>query len=193
VEFDQIYHEHLSYLNLKAMSALLESTPLRIQHTLRFPIHGGTIVVFIRRKDWPGDPNASVDSSLKDESISLDTWSRFDGRAKDAISDLIAVVDTYNLAGKKVTGFGASAKSTVWISACGFNRSDLAYICDSTSWKQEKLSPGTDIPIVPESELAGADVAICFAWNFMREIREKNSGWIARGGKFINPHTALLA
>jgi novobiocin biosynthesis protein NovU/D-mycarose 3-C-methyltransferase len=190
VEFDQIYHEHLSYLSVRAMAALLETTPLRMQHVMRFPIHGGAIVVFIRRKDWLGDPNASVDSALKDEAISLDTCSRFSGRAKDAMADLQTVVRAHNLAGRKVVGFGASAKSTVWISVCGFNQSDLAYICDSTSWKQGKLSPGTDIPIVPESELASADVAVCFAWNFMLEIEKKNARWVERGGQFINPLTA---
>lgn len=189
-EWDQVYHEHLSYLSLRAMAALLDGTSLRMQHVMRFSIHGGAIVVFLRRRDWNGDPDSSVASSLNAEIITPDVWANFSARASDQIDRLRELVRGHNRSGKKVVGYGASAKSTVCISACGFTKKDIAYICDSTPWKQGRLSPGTDIPIVPESEFTNetADVAICFAWNFMPEIKEKNAAWISRGGKFIDPH-----
>lgn len=88
-----------------------------------------------------------------------------------------------------VCGFGASAKSTVWMNACGFDRSYIRFITDSTPWKQWTFSPGTDIPIVDEGALIRdrPDYAIIFAWNYAKEIVEKNQEYLNLGGKFIIP------
>lgn len=189
-EWDQIYHEHTSYLSIRAMDALLEETNFRIQKVIRFPVHGGSIVIFLRWKYHECPPDASVAEFLKSERITLRTWELFEAKALWRMDKLKYELMALIREGKRVVGYGASAKSTVWISACGFTRKQITFIVDNTPHKQGKCSPGTDIPIVPESELtnAKADVAICFAWNFMREIEEKNMEWVKGGGRFINPH-----
>jgi len=144
----------------------------------------------LRRNDNGRLVDPSVNDFLARESITLESWKNFADSACDRISNLKIEVNVH-CADKKVIGYGASAKSTVWINACGFTRDDIAFIVDSTPQKQGKFSPGTDIPIVPESELTNvtADMAICFAWNFMDEIIKKNKAWIDGGGTFINPHS----
>lgn len=189
-EFDQFYHEHLSYLSIKAMTALLESTPFRIQKVMRFPIHGGAIAVFIRRRDCELEADQSVQEFLNNENITVEDWRAFSRTSNTRMEWLAQNVNTWRQQGKKVAGYGASAKSTVWISACGFMRKEIAFIVDNTPHKQGKFSPGTDIPILPESAMtdASADMAICFAWNFMDFIVAKNKAWVDGGGQFINPH-----
>ena len=42
-QFDQVYHEHLSFLSVRALSALLQGTALKIHRIKQYGIHGGAI------------------------------------------------------------------------------------------------------------------------------------------------------
>ena len=70
---------------------------------------------------------------------------------------------------------------------CGIDKELIQYITDTTPEKQNKLSPGVHIPIVSPEE--GFDDSVDFAflgaWNFIKEISEKESDYIQNGGKFI--------
>jgi hypothetical protein len=183
VEFDTIYHEHLSYLNIGAMVKLLENTPFEIVAVKNFEIHGGSIVLLIKRRGF--EPKVFLDCS--DEQVGEVEWDRF---AKESMLRIKAMqTAVWDRRGKVVVGFGASAKSTVWINACCFGRGDIRWICDSTPQKWYKFSPGSDIPIVDEGMLLRErpDFAVCFAWNFRKEIIAKNKRWMELGGKFIFP------
>lgn len=190
VEFDQMYHEHLSYLSIKAMAALLERTPFRMQKVMRFPIHGGAIAIFIRRRDHDAEPDVSVQEFIDAENINRETWADFTVAANQRLIALKKEVSDLVTVGKKVCGYGASAKSTVWISACGFTSKEIAFVVDNTPQKQGKFSPGTNVPVLPESSLTNdsADVAIVFAWNWMATVIGKNKAFTDGGGQFINPH-----
>lgn len=191
VQFDTIYHEHLSYLNVKAMVALLESTVFKLDHIQHFPIHCGAIVLYLRRRDYNGSADDSVAWYLDQENKGLneDAWKKFDWDAKLNIMALKNKVTGLKADGKMVCGIGASAKSTVWVNACGFTRKQISFIADSTPQKQNKYSPGTDIPIVDEGAMIRdyPDYAVVFCWNFLSEVMAKNKTWMDRGGKFIVP------
>lgn len=184
IQLDTIYHEHLSYVSLKAVRALLESTPFHIHGARRFPVHGGALVLMLRRNDC-----AKYPLPLPRENIAESHWEDFRNYANTSIRALRFKV--HELVGRKTTvcGYGASAKSTVWISACGFTRNDIQFICDCTPHKQGRLSPGTDIPIVPESELMEKmpDHAVLWSWNYREEIIKKHKKYLLAGGKFIVP------
>jgi novobiocin biosynthesis protein NovU/D-mycarose 3-C-methyltransferase len=199
VEFDQVYHEHLTYVSLKAMEALLDGTPFRMQKVMRFPIHGGSIVIFLRRRDHPVEVDPSVQEFLSAENITVEKWAWFSAQAhtaigylKNKVSDLVGARASKRT-GVTISGFGASAKSTVWISACGFTHREIKFICDCTPNKQGKFSPGTEIPIFPESDLMKQkpDYAIIFAWNYRDEIISKNQAYLDAGGHFIIPGRKL--
>jgi SAM-dependent methyltransferase len=190
-QFDTIYHEHLSYLNIKAVEALLDKTLLRLDHIQHFKIHGGAIALYLRFRDYKTLRDDSVEFYLTHEkdNLTLKSWSVFEGKAKSNIAQLKNNVDTMTRSGKTVCGFGASAKSTVWVNACGFTRQQLKFICDSTPQKQWRFSPGSDIPITDEGALLRElpDYAVLFAWNYASEAVAKNHLWLEQGGKFIVP------
>lgn len=188
-EFDTIYHEHTSYLTIKAMEALLADAPFKLHRVLRFPIHGGAIVLLLRRKDWPGERHHSVDQLLASEDITLADWTEFERRSRANIDSLRCFVRDANDCGKRVAALGASAKSTVWVNACGFTRKEIKFIADATPQKQWKLSPGSDIPIVDEGAILRdlPDYLIVFAWNFLEEITAKNQRYLELGGKLVVP------
>lgn len=190
VEFDQVYHEHLSYVTVKSVEHLLQGTVFHLHKVLKFEVHGGAIALMLRRNDCSKYPDFSVAEYIAGEHIIPEVWWKFDQAVRRRIDRVRKEVRHLAGRGKKVCGFGASAKSTVWLQACEFTQSDINFICDSTSWKQGKCSPGTAIPIVGESELKNstADYAINFAWQYEAEIKKKLQGWIEGGGQLINPH-----
>jgi SAM-dependent methyltransferase len=188
--FDQVYHEHLSYLNVRAIQYLLDGSAMRLQKILRFPIHGGVIVLLLRRRDSAVQIDQSVRETVEAEKCGLDEWAKFDLRARDQICSLKNYVhELVNFSGKKICGYGASAKSTVWINACGFTKKEIQYVTDSTFWKVYRTVPGTDIPIVQEGThiFDCADYAILFAWNYAAEVIAREKQFIDLGGKFIIP------
>lgn len=192
-EFDTIYHEHLSYLNIGAMQELLAPSPFRLQKILRFSIHGGAILILLRHNEHPSPIDPSVADFLARENLGENDWSAFSKRAKTNIVELENWVRKTRKEGKSVVGFGASAKSTVWVNACHFTRKDLAWISDTTPQKWYKTSPGSDIPIVDEGAILRElpDYAVCFAWNFRDFILRNNEQARNKGVKFVFPVPAL--
>lgn len=188
-QFDTCYHEHLSYVSINSMVELLKDTGLYLHKVVRFPIHGGAIAMMLRRRDSERSPHWTVREMIDSEMISQFTWDKFEKDARRKIHDLREAVRHLSLSGKTVCGFGASAKSTVMVQACGFDRSQIGFICDSTPNKQGRLSPNTDIPIVCEAELLVKmpDYAVIFCWNFAAEVVSRNQEYLNRGGHFIIP------
>lgn len=192
-EFDTIYHEHLSYLGIKPMQALLKDSPFRLQRIVQFSIHGGALLLILRRRDSYEAANPEVARFEDAENITVDSWKAFQSKANENIQALKSFVSWANMEKKRVVGYGASAKSTVWVNACNFTRKNLEFITDTTPQKLFKLSPGTDIPIVDEGAILRElpDYAICFAWNFRTEILSKNERARSKGVKFVFPIPAL--
>ncbi len=188
-EFDTVYHEHLSYLTLKSVVALLRGSGLHIHNVTEYEIHGGTIIIWIRNDDHMGIPEVGVQPMIDSENITIESWKEFGVKSKINIEFLSGKVANLAAEGKTVCGFGASAKSTVWVNACGFNRKQIRFITDTTPWKQWTLSPGSDIPIVDEGALTRElpDYAILFAWNYAKEIIANNQAYLDSGGQFIIP------
>lgn len=189
-EWDTIYHEHLSYLSFLSMDWLLRETGFHLHRIIRYKIHGGAVLLMLRRNDSGIPPHPSVQHELANENVGLERWKAMNHKAKTEIGDLLDLVMKLSKNGYSVVGYGASAKSTVIINACGFNRKHIQFVTDTTPQKLYKFVPGTDIPIVPEGTLIAErpDYAIMFAWNYEREVREKNVLYTQGGGRWIVPH-----
>lgn len=183
VEFDTIYHEHTSYLPIRAIIELLNPTPFRLHRVVRMAIHGGAIGLLIRRK-VPLSIDRGIVEMLEDEGDMRLRWAEFRANAQRLMRGLENAV--YSNDGI-ICGFGASAKSTVWLNACGFDSNDIEFMCDCTPQKIGRLSPGTDIMVRYEDALSEANAAVLFVWNFRSEILHRFESWRQAGGKFIIP------
>lgn len=186
-EFDTVYHEHLSYLSIQSIHALLKDSKLQLHRIIRYPIHGGAVLLMLRCKDSGIEPHKSVNDFK--ENITLEDWKAFAVEARAQIDRLSATVRSLTAQGKRVAGLGASAKSTVWINACGFTRNDIAFIADNTPQKHWTCSPGTEIPITDEGAILRElpDYVVMWCWNFRIEVLEKFSLARSKGVKFIIP------
>lgn len=189
LSFDQIYHEHLSYMSVEAMAALLQGTTFHLHRIIHYPIHGGAIVLMLRRNESKEPPHRSVSDYLDSEHITKEAWDDFGKKSKELITKLWVEVCHQRALGKIVVGYGASAKSTVWINACGFTRNHIKFITDTTPAKQLCFSPSSDIPIVDPGALLRElpDYTVLFAWNYREFVLEQEKLARSKGVKFIIP------
>jgi hypothetical protein len=193
-EFDTIYHEHTSFLNIQGMQHLLNNSGLRLHEILPFSIHGGAIGLLLRRQDSKEPITPSVQEFLDQEKCGSAHWLDFKDRAENQILSLKNFVkELVNYSGKRVCGFGASAKASVWIHACQFTRKEIYGVYDNTNGKQYRFMPGTDIPVLHHGAfyVDNPDYAVVFAWNFIDEILENHKKFTNGGGKFIVPVPAI--
>ena len=188
-EFDSIYHEHTSYFTLHAMKALLKDYPFHIHGVLRYGIHGGAVLVMLRHNDNAIIPHLSADEMLAEENVTESDWKQFATRAKEKIEKLKEMVGLMSKSSKIVSAFGASAKTSVLINACGFDTQEVKFVTDNSPLKPGCIVPGSSIPIIHEGEMLSQhpDYSICGAWNYRDEVLVKTSKWRERGGRFIFP------
>jgi novobiocin biosynthesis protein NovU/D-mycarose 3-C-methyltransferase len=189
VEWDQVYHEHLSYVTLTGLDAACEGTAFRIQDAVRVAYNGGSAVIILRKRSWPEKPTVAVRTMMNLEPRKTETWFDFENKARHAIATLKSEVSWRNLGGQLVAGYGAPAKCTNWVHACGFTSKDLPFVVDAAPMKQGKLVPGSDIPVVGRDEIERVKplAMVLFAWNFEEEILKKEAAYIGGGGVFIVP------
>ena len=188
VEFDQLYHEHLNFINLPALEVLLSTTPFHIHRVVHYAIHGGAVLVLLRHHKSRIEP--TVSEYVREDKVTLEDWRLFSLRAHNKIEEMHNAVWSRYMTGSVICGFGASAKASVWINACGFTESEIRYVTDNSPMKPGCLMPGTDIPVAPQSrlmEVGMPEYAVMFCWNFKTEVLEAQKSWRSLGGRFIIP------
>ena len=77
--------------------------------------------------------------------------------------------------GKKIIGYGSPAKATTALNFFGISK-EIEYIIEDNKLKHGKFLPGVKIPITSKSNVKQKpDYALVLAWNFIDEIKRKNS------------------
>lgn len=186
VEFDTIYHEHLSYLSLKAMDRMLSGSVFRLHKILFTQIHGGSVVIMLRRRDHNSKATESV-RLVESENITSEDWGKFQKQVESLCGDMKRLL---NQEGLTYGAYGASAKSSVWLNLLPQELvRKIKFIADANPLKHGRYTPGTEILIVPEAEIVKRrpDYLICFAWNFREDITAKCHDYLAAGGQLVFP------
>jgi novobiocin biosynthesis protein NovU/D-mycarose 3-C-methyltransferase len=192
-EYDTIYHEHLSYISVRAVEALVKDSPFMLSRVDHYPIHGGSILFHLRHRASKIRPHASVAQAIeKENEMHLSepaTWEAFAQRVAHIRSELPALLRKLKSQGKRIIGYGASAKGNTLLNTCGITTAELDYIIDNTPFKQNKIAPGSWIPVRPPEMLLTdqPDYALLLAWNFAPEIIKRETVFQKRGGRFIVP------
>lgn len=192
-EFDTIYHEHLSYVSLHGIQALLADSPFMLYRADRYPIHGGSVVFQMVRRNRGLAAHPSVAACLAEERElglhTVEAWQAFAARVKQICDGLHQLIADLKAQGARVIGYGASAKGNTLLQASRIGNQQLDYVIDNTPFKQNRLTPGTWIPVAPPERLLEdqPDYALLLAWNFADEIITREQEYQRRGGRFIVP------
>jgi novobiocin biosynthesis protein NovU/D-mycarose 3-C-methyltransferase len=138
-------------------------------------------------------PHASVAAALEKERqlrlIEPATWKNFAARVEHIRTELPALIRKLKSQGKRIIAYGASAKGNTLLNTCGLTNQELDYVIDNTPFKQNKIAPGSWVPVRPPETLLAdqPDYALVLAWNFAKEIIGRETEYQKRGGRFIVP------
>ena len=190
LEFDTIYHEHLSYFTVTSLVRLLEPHGLTVRHVERLPVHGGSLRVSVGHG---AEPAAAVEQLIAEEA----TWgvsdsarfAQFAGDVARLRAELNRFVTELTSSGAVVAAYGAAAKGVVLANTCDLGADLIRFVCDRNPHKQGKLLPGVRIPVVAPERLADdrPDFCVIFAWNVADEVAAQQAAYRAAGGRFITP------
>jgi len=139
-EFDTIYHEHLSFYNIRSMNELCKRAGLNIIEVLKHPIHGNSFIFVISKNQAR---NAYLELKMNEEKL----WDLYEPRlyrtyvdeCKDIIEEFAQEVMRHKAAGKVVIGYGAPAKGNTLLNAANIA---LDFIIDDNPLKQVLYARG---------------------------------------------------
>lgn len=189
-EFDTVYHEHYFYYSVIALTALFNRHGLYLNRIKHFPIHGGTIRMFIEKQDAR---EASVQDLFdKEEGLGADKlpyFISFSEKVNKLKADLLKMIAEIKAKGETIAAYGAAAKGATLVNFCGVTDAEIDFAVDCAKAKQGMLMPGSKIPILhPDALLEKKpDYCLMLAWNFADEILEQQQAYRDQGGKFIIP------
>ena len=189
-EFDTIYHEHLCYFSLTALDKLFRSHKLYINDVEQLTIHGGSLRLFIEKKDQPSD---TVKKMLEEETkAGVKTaahYEQFSTKVQKLKSDLLALLKDLKAQGKTIAVYGASAKGSTLMNYFGIDKELVDFVVDRSTIKQGLYTPGNHLAILPPEKLLEKkpDYVVLLTWNFVDEILEQQQAYRDIGGKFIVP------
>ena len=192
VEFDTIYHEHLSYLSVRSIAKVFEKYDMEVFDLEHFDIHGGSLIFFIGNKDVH-DISPKVEQYIFIEKQkrfdSIDTYYHFADKVSLVKKELLQLLNDLKSQGKTIVGYGAAAKGNTLLNYCGISTDLIDYIVDKSPHKQNLYTPGTHIPVLNTDKLLEElpDYTLLLAWNFADEILEQQKLYREKGGKFIIP------
>ena len=189
--YDQFYDEHVYVFSALAISEITKKFKLRLFDAEEVENHGGSIRYFICKEDAKYKKTQKLIKIIKNEKKNrLDkykTFLDFSKRVKKSKKDLIRLLNRLKKNNKKIISYGATYKSTTVFNYCNIGTKYLDYVTDTTLNKQGKFTPGKHIPIISPEKGFNSSVHYAFigAWNFKREILNKEKEFIKKGGKFI--------
>jgi methylation protein EvaC len=188
--YDQIYDEHVYVFSATSVANAFGRHGLELIDVMPQITHGGSMRYVLAPKGSHKVSPAVAAQLKKEEDLGLSTmaaYQRFKTNCETSKRELVALLEDVRAKGKRVTGYGATSKSTTVMNYCGIDGRHIEFISDTTPIKQGKLTPGSHIPVKPYDAFTSnyPDYAVLFAWNHGTEIREKEAAFRDAGGKWI--------
>jgi len=194
VEFDTIYHEHLSYFSLLAAVDVLSRRGLHVFDVEELPTHGGSLRIWAARAEsCPFPTSERVDALLgRERAAGLEedrAYEAFAGRVEHARASVRAFLDDARTKGSRVAAYGAAAKGNTLLNSCAVTTTDVAYVVDRNPHKQGHYLPGSHLPVLEPDHLRihRPDYVLILPWNLRDEIIEQMDDVRDWGGRFVIP------
>jgi 2-polyprenyl-3-methyl-5-hydroxy-6-metoxy-1,4-benzoquinol methylase len=174
-EFDTIYHEHISFFNVNSMRALAERSGLYLIDAVKTPIHGTSYIFVLAKKPKPQRVINLVAMEKMQGLYNDETYAAWAANTLRLVTELKGFVELYRSKGYVLAGYGAAAKGNTLLN---FSKIELDFIIDDNELKQNKFTPGMNIPVVSIDNLDKytSDSKVLFvplAWNYFNDIKRK--------------------
>tara|TARA_B100001057_G_scaffold122281_1_gene121126 strand:- start:298 stop:1476 length:1179 start_codon:yes stop_codon:yes gene_type:complete len=192
VSYDQFYNEHIYLFSAISVSNLIKKFNLEIFDIKNLETHGGSIRYYIKKVE---NKDIKISNKLKKQIQNekkfglhkLVTYEKFAKKVKLSKKNLLDILKKIKSKNKSIIGYGATAKAVTVLNYCNINKNLIKSFVDTTPEKINKYMPGKDIKIIKykKNSLLKIDYAFLGAWNFKKEIMEKEKKFIKKGGRFI--------
>jgi len=179
VSYDQIYDEHIYVFSVSSVSKIFERFNLYLVDAIPQKTHGGSMRYVVKRKN---DKSSQIKKIIEEEKIKkldqIESCLMFKNNCEISKKRIVDKINILKNQGKSICGYAATSKSTTILNYCQIGCDQIDYICDTTSEKIGKFSPGMHIPIKDMDYFRKnqTDCIYLFAWNHKLEIlnKEKN-------------------
>ena len=176
--FDNIYHEHVNYWCLLSLNYFFNKNNLEIFDAQIIDTHGGSIRTYVKKVE---NKNLKIKNNVKkilnyekkiglgNKNLFLKFQKKIDNRKKKFVTNLKRFKKKKLL----VVGYGAPAKASTLINFFKINKY-IKYIIDDNPLKNGRYVPNTNIKIIKNLREKKIDVILVLAWNYFKEIKNKN-------------------
>lgn len=189
IGYDNVCHEHLLYLTIADLDTLCLGTDLHVTEVEQRAINGGSVRIYIRRRDQFPRPSAETERQAERAWIDRTALQHFAWHVKDAQTQFRTLVEQTLEQHHRVDLYAASTKSSVLLQTTGLGYQEIRCAAERSEAKFGKVTSGTRIPIVPEAEWRAdpAAVTIIGAWGFADAFCQREVEYLEKGGQFIVP------
>ncbi len=191
LQWDTLYHEHLTFYGLTQLERLLERSGFSVEHAERIPMHGGSLRLVAARSRIAGrDPTVDEIATYEHQLgiTEASVWHDFSARCQRTIEIVGAVLGDLRK-DHRIWGYGAAGKATMWVNACHLDY--LEGVVDASPLRAGRLMPGTHTPIyLPRvfRDREPPSLVLVTAWNYLDAIR-RNESWYK--GLWVTPLPTL--
>lgn len=191
--FDTIYHEHIDYHTATAIQSFALLNGLLLYNVHTNDIQSGSIQFYLCKNNNLKTINDSVYKIIEEEQrikiFDINNLILWKNDIVKNTKDIYYIINSLISCGKKIIGYGASAKSTTFLYQCNLSRNVIDYIIDDNIYKQNHYTPGLHIPVKPINILESdkVDYILILSWNFSSNIINKLKPFIKNGFRIIVP------
>jgi 2-polyprenyl-3-methyl-5-hydroxy-6-metoxy-1,4-benzoquinol methylase len=157
VQFDAFRHDSYAYLSLQVLERLLRSVGLRVFDAEREPDHGGSLRIHAchAASSFPARPGLKSVRLAETwaEQEHRDLYGGFSDRVAASREEIHGFLQIKRAEGRRVAAYGAAARGTMLLNACGITTDLITCVADPDPTKLGRCLPGSRIPIVPLSTL----------------------------------------
>jgi SAM-dependent methyltransferase len=168
LEYDTVYHQHLSYLAVAPLVKFLATHDMEIFNIEFTPIHGGCFRCYIARKG-EREIQPIVTETANNEDFSLEVLKDFASKVEENRLKLLEIILDFKKQGRKIVAISTPAKGMTLLNYTGVGKY-LDFTTDVSKLKQGRYTPGSQLLIKSDKDLVGDEIGVCLAWNFLDEI-----------------------
>ena len=194
LQYDMMYHEHMSYYTIKALNKFLSSHNLKLFKIEKIKLRSGSLRFFAKRtinikQSEHIKKHINLESSRGYNKFSY--LIKYKNKIDKTKKDLISLITKLKNQGNTIYGYGASGRGTIIMNYCNLDEKFIDYVIDDAPQKRNMFTPGTHVKIISWEDMGKKidfpNYLLLFAWPFASEIISKRKEYQNNGGKFIIP------
>lgn len=183
MNFDFIYHEHMSYYSMNGIYNICKSNNLYLENVEIIENHGGSLRVTIKKTIDNNHHNPSLSTVLKQENIHKH-MKTLSPRINEWTGKIQEIINGVHKTEGVIAGYGASGRTNIILTTI---QKKFDYIFDDSSAKINNFIPMFHTQITDGNEIYDKEIKTIFilAWPYSKYIINKHKKFIENGGRFI--------